>query len=275
MTNKGKIVLVTGAGGSIGSEICRQVAAQRPMCIVLFDNSELALYNIDRELSTIVPIIPVLGDILEFDDLEQVFDGQMIDTVYHTAAYKHVTMVQKNPRVAERVNVVGTRRLALAARRHSVGTFVLISTDKAVNPTCVMGKTKQRAEEIVRDVGFTVVRFGNVKGSSGSVIPLFKEQIARGGPVTVTHPSATRYFMSIEDAAKLVIDAGTLGKGTFVLDMGAPVKISDLAHDMILADGRDIGIKYIGLRPGEKMHEELYVGHQQPTTIEGVYEDVL
>ena len=270
MTNEGKIVLVTGAGGSIVSEICRQVAKQNPKRIVMFDNSELALYNIDRELPGNAP---VLGDVSHYKDVHETFADRDIDVVYHTAAYKHVTMVQKNPHVARRVNVDGTRIVASTARCAGVKTLVLVSTDKAVKPSCVMGETKHAAEDLVRKLGYTIVRFGNVASSSGSVIPLFEEQIARGGPVTVTHKDATRYFMSIPDAAKLVLQAGELGKGTFVLDMGMPVSIDKFARQMIA--GRPIAIEYIGLRPGEKLHEDLFLGNSRVTKIPGILEDVL
>jgi FlaA1/EpsC-like NDP-sugar epimerase len=273
VSNKGKTVLVTGAGGSIGSEICRQVAAQYPARIVLFDNSELALYNIDRELSSIASVTPVLGDVSHRDDVRDIFAKNVVDVIYHAAAYKHVTMVQKNSRIAYRVNVEGTRLLASAAARHMVRTFVLVSTDKAVKPVCVMGESKKHAEDTARAFGYTIVRFGNVQDSSGSVLPLFKEQIAHGGPVTVTHPCVTRYFMSIPDAAKLVISAGTLGRGTFVLDMGEPMKIDDLARSLIT--GTSIKIRYIGLRPGEKMHEELFCGKSRKTALPGILEDVV
>ncbi len=271
MTNQGKTVLVTGAGGSIGSEICRQVAAQNPARIILFDNSELALYNIDRELSSIAPVLPVLGDVSYFKDVHQAFLLD-IDVVYHAAAYKHVTMVQKNPSIARRVNVDGTRIVTSTARCSGVRTLVLVSTDKAVKPICAMGETKAAAEEIVRKAQYTIVRFGNVTGSSGSVIPLFEEQIAHGGPVTVTHKDATRYFMSIPAAAKLVIEAGQLGEGTFVLDMGMPVSIDKFARQMIA--GRDVKIEYIGLRPGEKLHEDLFTGKSRTTSVPGILEDV-
>lgn len=272
MTNTGKTVLVTGAGGSIGSEICRQVAAQKPARIVLFDNSELALYNIDRELSSLAPVTPILGDVSYFKDVHQAFLFD-IDTVYHTAAYKHVTMVQKNPGIARRVNVDGTRIVTSTARCSDVHTLVLVSTDKAVNSSCVMGETKSAAEDIARKARYTIVRFGNVASSSGSVLPLFEEQIAKGGPVTVTHKDVTRYFMSIPAAAKLVLEAGALGEGTFVLDMGMPLSIDKLARQMIA--GRNIKVEYIGLRPGEKLHEELFVGKIRATNIPGILEDVV
>lgn len=272
MTNEGKTVLVTGAGGSIGSEICRQVAKHKPKRIVLFDNSELALYNIDRELSTLASVTPVLGDVTHLADVCEVFE-RSIDVVYHTAAYKHVTMAQKNPRVAERVNVRGTRTLVRLARETKVLAFVLVSTDKAVNPSCVMGATKAEAESIVRDAGYTVVRFGNVSNSSGSVLPLFEEQMKAGGPLTVTHPSVTRYFMSIKQAATLAITAGQFPPGTYVLDMGEPVRIDDLARAMVAGTG--VEVKYIGLRPGEKMHEELFRHGARKTDHPGILEDVL
>ena len=272
MTNKGKIVLVTGAGGSVGSEICRQVAAQEPARILLFDNSELALYNIDRELSHVAPVTPILGDVSQLADVCEVFERK-IDVVYHAAAYKHVTMVQKNQRVAERVNVRGTALLTRHARATGVPAFVLVSTDKAVNPSCTMGATKAQAEDITRAAGYTVVRFGNVRDSSGSVLPLFKEQLARGGPLTVTHPSATRYFMSIKQAANLAITTSAFPPGTYVLDMGEPVRIDDIANGMVA--GTDIKIRYIGLRPGEKMHEELFRGVPRKIDYPGILEDVL
>jgi FlaA1/EpsC-like NDP-sugar epimerase len=269
VTNEGKIVLVTGAGGSIGSEICRQVAKQNPKRIVMFDNSELALYNIDRELPGNAP---VLGDVSHYKDVHETFADHDIDVVYHAAAYKHVTLVQKNPHIARRVNVDGTRIVASTARCAGVKTFVLVSTDKAVKPSCAMGETKQAAEDLVRKLGYTIVRFGNVMNSSGSVLPLFDEQIAKGGPVTVTHKDVTRYFMTIPEAAKLVVQAGNLGKGTFVLDMGMPISIDSLARQLI--GKRDIAIEYIGLRQGEKLHEELFAG--QPRKVApGIFEDVL
>jgi FlaA1/EpsC-like NDP-sugar epimerase len=268
MTHAGKTVLVTGAGGSIGSEICRQVAAQKPARLLAFDNSEIALYNIDRELT----VTPILGDVSSYVDVQEIFCARNVDVVYHVAAYKHVTMVQKNPRVAERVNVRGTRLVASLARRYQVPSMVLVSTDKAVEPTCVMGETKRLAEDIVRAIGYTVVRFGNVTNSSGSVLPLFEEQLRAGGPLTVTHPSVTRYFMSIKQAAGLAITASAFPPGTYVLDMGEPVKIDDLARAMVA--GTDIKIKYIGLRPGEKMHEKLFRGFTRRTDHPGILEDI-
>ncbi len=271
MTNIGKTVLVTGAGGSIGSEICRQVAAQQPARILLFDNSELALYNIDRELAPIAPVTPILGDVSYFKDVHQAFLFD-VDVVYHAAAYKHVTMVQKNPGIARRVNVDGTRIVASTARCCDVRHLVLISTDKAVKPSCTMGETKAAAEDVVRKIGYTIVRFGNVMGSSGSVLPLFDEQIARGGPVTVTHKDATRYMMTVDNAVKLVLTASKLGAGTFVLDMGDPISIDSLARQLI--GGKDIKIEYIGLRPGEKMHEELFAGKPRKAATD-IFEDVV
>ena len=271
MTNIGKTVLVTGAGGSIGSEICRQVAAQQPARILLFDNSELALYNIDRELAPIASVTPILGDVSYFKDVHQAFLFN-VDVVYHAAAYKHVTMVQKNPAIARRVNVDGTRIVASTARCCDVRQLVLISTDKAVKPSCAMGETKAAAEDVVRKIGYTIVRFGNVMGSSGSVLPLFDEQIARGGPVTVTHKDATRYMMTVDNAVKLVLTASKLGAGTFVLDMGDPISIDSLARQLI--GGKDIKIEYIGLRPGEKMHEELFAGKPRKAATD-IFEDVV
>lgn len=267
---KDKVILVTGAGGSIGSELSRQLAAHDPKTLILFDSSELALYNIDRELSG-PGIVPVLGDVSDVTDVSCVFNDYEIDIIFHAAAYKHVTLCEKNPTAANRVNVFGTQRLVVAAKHYGVPRFILISTDKAVRPTCVMGMTKLRAEEFVRYNNYTTVRLGNVYGSSGSVVQLWKEQIAKGLPVTITHPQATRYFISGGEAAAKIIQAAMLAVGgeTFVPYMGRPRNIVDIAHRLLGA--REF--KYIGLRPGEKLHEELYVGQPMGTGKFGLFRD--
>jgi len=284
---KGQNVLVTGAGGSIGSELCRQILKQKPKALILFELSEFALYSIERELASMsdctTAIRPVLGNVLDRIHLETILKCYQIDTVYHAAAYKHVPLVESNNIAGLKNNILGTWQCAEAAVSSGVKNFVLISTDKAVRPTNVMGASKrfaelvlqalsQREEELRSSIRFAMVRFGNVLGSSGSVIPLFKEQIRTGGPVTVTHPEITRYFMTIPEAASLVVQAGSMGSSgdVFVLDMGEPVKISDLAKQMInltgmsvrSADnpGGDIEINFTGLRDGEKLYEELLIG---------------
>ncbi|CAM4188139.1 polysaccharide biosynthesis protein [Vibrio neonatus] len=284
---KDKIVMVTGAGGSIGSELCRQILKQKPKSIVLFELSEFGLYQIDRELQLLceendlnVEIIPLLGSVQRINRLSVVMRTFKIQTVYHAAAYKHVPLVEYNTVEGVRNNVFGTYNTAKAAIKAKVESFVLISTDKAVRPTNTMGASKRMAElslqalaaEPSHNTRFCMVRFGNVLGSSGSVIPLFKKQIAAGGPVTVTHPDIIRYFMTIPEAAQLVIQAGSMGKGgdVFVLDMGEPVRIADLAENLINLSGLevknaenplgDIEINYSGLRPGEKLYEELLIG---------------
>jgi FlaA1/EpsC-like NDP-sugar epimerase len=301
-----KIVLVTGAGGSIGSELCRQIIALRPTTLLLFEHSEFNLYSILSELeqrisreSLLVKILPILGSVQNQTKLLDVMKSWHVDTVYHAAAYKHVPMVEHN--IAEGVlnNVMGTLHTAQAAVQAGVENFVLISTDKAVRPTNVMGSTKRLAEltlqALSREVApvmfsdvanvsqvnktrFTMVRFGNVLGSSGSVIPLFHKQIKSGGPLTVTHPKITRYFMTIPEAAQLVIQAGSMGQGgdVFVLDMGEPVKIVELAERMIHLSGLsvrsdrnphgDISVEFTGLRPGEKLYEELLIGDNVAAT---------
>ncbi len=303
---KGQIVLVTGAGGSIGSELCRQIIELAPTTLLLFDHSEFNLYTILSELeqrilreSLSVRLLPVLGSIRHPHKLLDVMKTWHVDTVYHAAAYKHVPMVEHN--IAEGVlnNVIGTLNTAQAALQAGVANFVLISTDKAVRPTNIMGSTKRLAEltlqalsrelapvllgdkanvSRVNKTRFTMVRFGNVLGSSGSVIPLFHSQIKSGGPLTVTHPKITRYFMTIPEAAQLVIQAGSMGQGgdVFVLDMGEPVKIVKLAEKMIHLSGLsvrseknphgDIAIEFTGLRPGEKLYEELLIGHNVSAT---------
>ena len=281
-----KVVMVTGAGGSIGSELCRQIIQQRPKKLVLFELSEFALYAINQELSHYskshnldVEIIPMLGSIQRKNRVEAILTTYNVQTIYHAAAYKHVPLVEHNVIEGVRNNVFGTLFLAQAAIKAKVDNFVLISTDKAVRPTNVMGTTKRMAELILQALSieqtstrFCMVRFGNVLGSSGSVVPLFRKQIRSGGPVTLTHPDVTRYFMTIPEAAQLVIQAGSMGKGgdVFILDMGESVKIIDLATKMIHLSGfevkselepeGDIEIKCTGLRPGEKLYEELLIG---------------
>lgn len=275
---KKKVVMVTGAGGSIGSELCRQIVKHQPKLLVLFEMSEFALYSIDRELqASDIQIIPVLGSVTNQSKLERILQQYAVQTVYHAAAYKHVPLVEANPFEGIYNTSIGTQRSVDAAVNQNVETFVLISTDKAVRPTNVMGASKRMAELYCQGLASTnpktqisLVRFGNVLGSSGSVVPLFKKQIAQGGPVTVTHPEVTRYFMTITEAAQLVIQAGAMGTGgdVFLLDMGEPVKIVDLAKQMIRLSGfkpvdekglGDIKIEFTGLRPGEKLYEELLI----------------
>lgn len=279
-------VLVSGAGGSIGSELCRQILKQKPKHLVLLEMSEFSLYSIEQELNQLLPelapdcrITPFLGSIHDGEKLKKIFASFNIDTVYHAAAYKHVPLVEHNPIEGIRNNVFGTLQLAQAAIDAKVKQFVLISTDKAVRPTNVMGATKRLAELILqanarRQTGtrFCMVRFGNVLGSSGSVVPLFRKQIMQGGPITLTHKEITRYFMTIPEAAQLVLQAGAMGQGgdVFVLDMGEPVRIIDLARRMVHLCGLEvkseehpegtIEIKEVGLRPGEKLYEELLIG---------------
>lgn len=284
---KGKRVLVTGAGGSIGSEICRQVARFHPKKIVLFENAETPLFQIERELRMKFPglrIVPIIGDIRFKARVEAIFDEFLPEVVFHAAAYKHVPMMECNPAEAANNNVRGTRIIADAAHQFKVERFVMISTDKAVNPTNVMGASKRAAELYVQALAkrsrtnFVTVRFGNVLGSNGSVIPIFKEQIAKGGPVTVTHPEVTRFFMTIPEASQLVLQAGSMGKGgeIFLLDMGEPVKIVKLAEELIQLSGyrpyEDIEIAFTGLRPGEKLYEELLLAGEgvQPTCHEKI-----
>lgn len=279
----GKVVMVTGAGGSIGGELCRQIVSQRPTRLVLLDHSEYGLYAIDLEMQQMsqgVEIVCCLGSVLDEALLERVLRQQRVQTVYHAAAYKHVPIVEENVQQGLRNNVFGTLALARAALSFGVETCILVSTDKAVRPTNVMGASKRVAELIfqaaaVRSANrtvFSMVRFGNVLGSSGSVVPLFKKQIQAGGPITITHRDIIRYFMLIPEAAQLVIQAGAMATGgeVFVLDMGEPVRISDLARSMIHLSGLtekteanvygDIEINYVGLRPGEKLFEELLIG---------------
>ncbi len=279
-------VLITGAGGSIGSELCRQIIVQQPTTVVIYELSEFALYSIERELRLVLPegiqLIPILGNVLDKALLEQVMTEYAVDTVYHAAAYKHVPLVEANILAGVRNNLLGTWYTAEAAINCGVKNFVLISTDKAVRPTNVMGASKRFAELVLQGLAlrekdtsairFAMVRFGNVLGSSGSVIPLFKQQILDGGPVTVTHPEITRYFMTIPEAACLVLQAGSMGCSgdVFVLDMGEPVKIKSLAKKMINLSGHsvkddanpdgEIEIVFSGLRDGEKLYEELLIG---------------
>lgn len=268
-----KTVLVTGAGGSIGSEICRQIAPFYPAKLILVGHGENSIYSIEMELkerysSLDLEIITEIADIQDAEKMNMIMRRFKPDVVYHAAAHKHVPLMERNPEEAFKNNVIGTINVARAASWNSVKTFVMISTDKAVNPTSVMGSTKRLAEMIVQEMDkksmttFVAVRFGNVLGSRGSVIPLFKQQIKKGGPVTVTHPEMVRYFMTIPEASRLVIQTGALAKGgeIFVLDMGEPVKIVDLAKNMIKLSGNsieEIGIEFTGIRPGEKLYEEL------------------
>ncbi len=290
-----KAVLVTGAGGSIGSELCRQILRQHPKKLVLFESSEYALYQIEQELCEQAnheqlsidneQIIPVLGSVQDQGRMEEVLREHEIVTLYHAAAYKHVPLVEHNPLQGIRNNTFGTMYSALAAQAAGVRHFVLISTDKAVRPTNVMGASKRMAELVLQGLAgqpgktiFSMVRFGNVLGSSGSVVPLFRSQIHKGGPLTVTHPDIIRYFMTIPEAAQLVIQAGAMAKGgeVFLLDMGEPVKIIDLARRMIHLSGLtvrdsahpngDMEIQFTGLRPGEKLYEELLIDSQADKT---------
>ncbi len=292
---KNKVVMVTGAGGSIGSELCRQILKQQPKKLVLFELSEFGLYSIDKELTETckelgldIDIMPMLGSVQRETRVQAVMESFNVQTVYHAAAYKHVPLVEHNVVEGIRNNVFGTMYAARAAIAAKVETFVLISTDKAVRPTNIMGTTKRMAELCLQALAkeshntrFCMVRFGNVLGSSGSVVPLFRKQIALGGPITVTHPEITRFFMTIPEASQLVIQAGAMGKGgdVFVLDMGESVKIVDLAIKMVHLSGYkvkdnnnsdgDIAIEFSGLRPGEKLYEELLIGDDVTGTEHG------
>lgn len=281
-------IMVTGAGGSIGSEICRQLITCRPSRLILVDHSELALFEIDRELRSYcknVEIVPILGSVCDKSLVEAAITDNGVNIVLHAAAYKHVPLVESNALEGIRVNVFGTKIVADAAKAAGVERFILVSTDKAVRPSSVMGASKRFAELLVQDLAtrsqttrFSMVRFGNVLGSSGSVIPIFHEQISRGGPVTLTHADITRYFMTIPEAVRLVLLAGSFARGgdVFVLDMGKPVPVRDLARKMIESAGftvkdakhpeGEIEIKITGLRPGEKLHEELLIGSDMLTT---------
>ena len=303
---EGRVVMVTGAGGSIGSEICRQVIRYSPQKLLLVERAENSLFLIEQELSRLQPpppFLPLIADITDESRMEQIMAAHTPDVIFHAAAHKHVPMMEWNPAEAIKNNVFGTRALARLADHHGVREFVSVSTDKAVNPTSVMGCSKLLAERFVQALSqesqtkFIVVRFGNVLASNGSVVPTFQEQIRRGGPITVTHPGIERFFMTIPEASQLVLQAATMGVGgeIFVLDMGESVKIVDLARDLIALSGLeqdDIEIVFTGLRPGEKLYEELYFDGEQrlPTghpkvfcamhrpaelgTIEGVYEDI-
>ncbi|PTK87482.1 hypothetical protein BUZ20_03070 [Staphylococcus haemolyticus] len=283
-----KTVLVTGAGGSIGSEICRQVCKFEPERILLLGHGENSIYLINQELTNLykdkIELIPIIADVQNAARMEEIMNTYKPYAVYHAAAHKHVPLMEYNPIEAFKNNVLGTRNTAVAAKKAGVRKFVMVSTDKAVNPPNVMGASKRIAEMVVQslndensETNFVVVRFGNVLGSRGSVIPLFKKQIAAGGPVTVTHPDMTRYFMTIPEASRLVLQAGALAQGgeVFVLDMGEPVKIVDLARNLIRLSGKtedEIQIKFSGIRPGEKMYEELL--NENEIHPEQVYEKI-
>lgn len=283
-----KTILVTGGGGSIGTELCRQIARIQPRSLIIFERCEFALYQIEQELLTDFPqltIHPVLGDVLDEGAVEYVLKTYRPELVFHAAAHKHVPILERQAREAVRNNVLGTRILTAAVQRHNVDAFVLISTDKAVNPANILGASKRAAELVCQACGrhsrtrFITVRFGNVLGSAGSVVPLFQEQIRKGGPVTVTHPQVTRYFMTIPEASQLILQSTIIGKGgeIFFLDMGKPVKIYDLAKQMIRLAGmvpdQDIRIAFSGLRPGEKLQEELF--HHQESLLATTHSKIL
>ncbi|GAB3193226.1 hypothetical protein GCM10027292_34730 [Hydrogenophaga aquatica] len=286
----GKVVMVTGAGGSIGSELCRQILSVGPSTLLLIEQSEFALYGIHQELEEklaggAVKLVPLLASVQDVDRMHEIMSTWRPETVYHAAAYKHVPLVEHNPAEGVKNNVLGTLNTARAAMENGVTDFVLISTDKAVRPTNIMGASKRLAEMVLQALAanepgtkFTMVRFGNVLGSSGSVVPRFRQQIRDGGPITLTHPEITRYFMTIPEAAQLVIQAGAMAKGgdVFVLDMGESVRIMDLARRMVELSGLtvrdedhpdgDIEIEITGLRPGEKLYEELLIGDNPKPT---------
>ncbi len=272
----GKTVLVTGAGGSIGSELCRQLAQLGPSKLILVERSEFQLFEIHSEIEGAIKTVPELIDVQDTPAMAAALERHAPDVIFHAAAFKHVALMERQPAVAIRNNILATDRLAAAAAKHGVGRFILISTDKAVAPSSVMGATKALAERVLQGhalagggTRFITVRFGNVLGSSGSVVPIFQKQIELGGPVTVTDESVTRFFMSIPEAAGLVLRSAAMGEGgdRFILDMGEPVRIVELAEDMIRLTGRepgtDIAIEFIGLRPGEKLHEELHSAAEQ------------
>jgi len=274
----GKIVMVTGGGGSIGSELCRQITKFMPRQLLIIDTSENDLFDIENELKEMgwgAKVVVQLLDIKNRQHLENIFATYKPQVIFHAAAYKHVPMMEKHPEAALSNNVMGTHNVAEMADQYGAETFILISTDKAVNPTSVMGASKRLSELVIKDINrnskttFAAVRFGNVLGSRGSVIPTFEKQIAKGGPITVTHPEMTRYFMTIPEAVELVIQAGAIARGgeIFVLDMGEPVKIADMARDLIrlygLEPGQDIEIVYTGIRPGEKLYEELFSSKEE------------
>lgn len=284
----GKVALITGAGGSIGSEICRQICKFEPERIVLLGHGENSIYLIHQELTgqygDTIDIVPIIADVKDKERMEEIMDKYKPFVVYHAAAHKHVPLMEYNPEEAVQNNIFGTKNTAEAAKKAKVRKFVMVSTDKAVNPPNVMGATKRVAEMVIQSLNdedgttdFVAVRFGNVLGSRGSVIPLFKKQIEAGGPVTVTHPEMTRYFMTIPEASRLVLQAGALAEGgeVFVLDMGEPVKIVDLARKMIRLSGytqEEIGIEFTGIRPGEKLFEELL--NEDEIHPEQVYEGI-
>lgn len=274
---KNKVIMVTGGGGSIGSEICRQMTRFNPKKLIILDIYENGVYDLQMELNKKAPHIDkevIIASVRERNRLEEVFERFRPQVIFHAAAHKHVPLMENNPKEAIKNNIIGTLNLAQCADKYGVQKFVQISTDKAVNPTNIMGATKRVCEMIIQSINkvskteFVAVRFGNVLGSNGSVIPLFKKQIASGGPVTVTHPEITRYFMTIPEAAQLVIQAGAMAKGgeIFILDMGKPVKMVDLARDLIKLSGfepdKDIQIQFVGLRPGEKLYEELLMDEE-------------
>jgi FlaA1/EpsC-like NDP-sugar epimerase len=275
---EGKTIMVTGAAGSIGSEICRQIARFNPLALIGFDEAETPLFQLDRELSNKFPrltFFPELGNITRPGNVHQSMERFRPSIVYHAAAYKHVPMMERHVFAAVENNIFGTWNVASAAIDHGVEDFVMISSDKAVRPTSMMGATKRISELVINalqkqsSTRFIAVRFGNVLGSNGSVVPIFKEQIAAGGPVTITHPEMRRYFMTIPEATQLVLQAFSIGKGgeVFVLDMGEPVRIVDLARNLVLLSGlrpdRDIKFEFTGLRPGEKLFEELNLQNEQ------------
>ena len=287
-------ILVTGAGGSIGSELCRQILQERPKRLLMLDHSEYGLYTLHRELEALcaanfptVEVVPLLASVVNRPRLDWICATYRPHAVYHTAAYKHVPMVECNPSEGIVNNVIGTLNMAHAARDAQVASFVLVSTDKAVRPTNLMGASKRMAELVLQtlaseakpgDTCFSMVRFGNVLGSSGSVVPLFRDQLSHGGPLTVTHPDVTRYFMTIPEAVQLVLQAAAMARGgeVFVLEMGEPVKILDLARRLVELSGLqvrdaanpdgDIELSFIGLRPGEKLYEELLIGNNPSPT---------
>jgi FlaA1/EpsC-like NDP-sugar epimerase len=286
---EGRRVLITGAGGSIGSELARQVASFGPDRLILMGRGENSIFEIEQELSTDHPRLdraPIIGSVTDPVAVEKAFEEHRPDIVFHAAAHKHVHLMEYFPEEAVRNNVTGTARLVDAAVRYGADRLVMLSTDKAVRPHGVMGASKRLAELVLLEraaarprTKLVAVRFGNVLGSRGSVVPMFRQQIQRGGPVTVTHPDVTRYFMTIREAAMLVLEAGFLGEGgeIFVLDMGDPIRISELAEHLIrlsgMEPGRDVAIEYRGLRPGEKLHEELWCGHEELS--ETRYEKIL
>ena len=273
-----KVVLVTGGGGSIGSELCRQIAANNPKMLIIVDIYENNAYEIEQELIRLykgnINLKTIIASIRDVKRMDRIFEQYNPNVVFHAAAHKHVPLMEVSPGEAIKNNVFGTKNIAELSHKYGVSRFVLISTDKAVNPTNIMGATKRAAEMIIQTMNecskteFVAVRFGNVLGSNGSVIPLFKKQIEEGGPITVTHPEIIRYFMTIPEAVQLVIQAGSMAKGgeIFILDMGQPVKILDLATNLIklsgLEPGKDIKINYSGLRPGEKLYEELLMAEE-------------